>query len=515
MINTIDHIINIDLANKINMNQSINIKQNDTNSHKFIINIFNNSVVYDLTGTTARIYFKKPDGTKVFLDCVIDSVLNNKISSLLTNQVLTSSGQVDSEITIYGTASEILTSVTFNFTVSEVIRDDMAIESTSEFTALTNALNAVDDVVLSFPTAEALNVDLQNNIVTGDALDITLKDDISTGNILDAELKGDITTGDITDAALKGDITTGDALDITLKDDIAIGNVLETELDNAIAAGGAIQAQEVIRLANEVSRVTTESARVTSEGNRVTAESARVTSEGSRVTAEGTRATAEGTRLTNETIRQNNNTAFKLLEVYDNAHSYIPLNKVTYAGSTYQNIVACIGVLPTDITKWILIAQAGTGSLVVSSATNGNIKIDGTETKVYDDASVVASLADNVTQIALKAPQSALDTTNTEITNARGGEINLDTRLDKVDTSLADYETYASVKDGDVYTVVDFKRLDDTLYLKSTLSNKDVNGYFQTCTLNYYDLLGTTIIKTVTWTSTYDVDGNIITKVVA
>jgi hypothetical protein len=398
MINPIDHVINIDLANKINMNKSIVIKKNDTDSHKFVINIFNNSLTYDLTGTTSRIYFQKADDTKVFLDCTLDDVLTGKISRLLTTQALSYAGPVASEITIYGDAGEILTSVTFNFTVNENVRDDLAIESTSEFTALTNALNAVNDAVLSIPTVEALNVDLQNNIVTGDALDTTLKADISTGNILDAELKGDITTGDITDAALKGDITTGNALDVALKSDITIGNVLKTDLDNDIAIGGAIQEQEVIRLANEVSRVTTESARVTSEGNRVTAESARVTSEGSRVTAEGTRATAEGTRLTNETIRQNNNTAFKLLEVYDNAHSYIPLNKVTYAGSTYQNIVACIGVLPTDITKWILIAQAGTGSLVVSSATNGNIKIDGTETKVYDDASVVASLADIVQQ---------------------------------------------------------------------------------------------------------------------
>ena len=252
MINPIDHVINIDLANKINMNKSIVIKKNDTDSHKFVINIFNNSLTYDLTGTTSRIYFQKADDTKVFLDCTLDNALTGKLSCLLTTQALSYVGLVASEITIYGTAGEILTSVTFNFTVSEVIRDDVAIESTSEFTALTNALNAVDDAVLSIPTVEALNVDLQNNIVTGDALDTTLKADISTGNVLDVALKSDITTG----------------------------TALKTELDNDIAVGGAIQAQEVIRLANEASRVTTESARVTSEGNRVTAESARVTSEG-------------------------------------------------------------------------------------------------------------------------------------------------------------------------------------------------------------------------------------------
>ncbi|MFT5872843.1 MAG: hypothetical protein ACI8WT_001781 [Clostridium sp.] len=80
---------------------------------------------------------------------------------------------------------------------------------------------------------------------------------------------------------------------------------------------------------------------------------------------------------------------------------------------------------------------------------------------------------------------------------------------------LSDYSSYGSVKVGDVYTVVDFKRSDATLYLNSTFSNEDGNGYFQTLILNYYDSVGTTIVKTTTWTFTYDADGYIITKVVS
>lgn len=144
MINTINHNLNIDLANKINMNQSISIKKNDTNSHKFIINIFSNSLGYDLTGTTARIYFEKLDNTKVFLNCTLDDAINGKMSSLLTTQCLSCVGLVACEITIYGTSGEILTSVTFNFDVEDIIRDDTSIQSTSEFTALTNALLTVN-----------------------------------------------------------------------------------------------------------------------------------------------------------------------------------------------------------------------------------------------------------------------------------------------------------------------------------------------------------------------------------
>lgn len=146
MINTINHTINIDLANKINVNKSINIKKNDTNSHKFVINIFNNSVNYDLTGTSTRIYFLKNDNTKVFLDCVLDDILTGKISCILSTQVVSACGLTNSEITIYGASGEILTSVTFSFTVSNTIRDDAAIESVSEFTALTNALAVVTGI---------------------------------------------------------------------------------------------------------------------------------------------------------------------------------------------------------------------------------------------------------------------------------------------------------------------------------------------------------------------------------
>jgi len=145
MINPIEHVINIDLANKINMNNSIIIKKNDTDSHKFTVNIFNNSVAYSLAGTTTKIYFAKADNTKVFSNCILDGVINNKISCLLTTQAVSCIGNVAAEITIYGTAGEILTSVTFNFVVSSTTRDDAAIQSTSEFTALTNALAVVTD----------------------------------------------------------------------------------------------------------------------------------------------------------------------------------------------------------------------------------------------------------------------------------------------------------------------------------------------------------------------------------
>jgi len=249
MINTIDHIINIDLASKINMNQSINIKKNDTNSHKFIINIFNNSVAYDLTGSTSRIYFEKADGNKVFLDCILDNTTVNKLSVLLTTQTLTFAGLVASEITIYGTSGEILTSVTFNFNVLENIRNDVAIESVSEFTALTTALVKIDTAVESIGTIDTLNTILEGNISTGDALDVKLKANIEIGNTTDANVKASTALGNTTDVALKADIV------------LAGQNSFATEI--VTARGGEVD------LPVRLNKVTTSLAHITQENAKL------------------------------------------------------------------------------------------------------------------------------------------------------------------------------------------------------------------------------------------------------
>ena len=141
--------------------------------------------------------------------------------------------------------------------------------------------------------------------------------------------------------------------------------------------------------------------------------------------------------------------------------------------------------------------------IIKSQALNMNVQINGGMQGVKGDTGI----------------QGIQGVAGVDGTNGIDGSLYDDTLIKEsvaLNTSqLTNYATYASVKDGDIYTVIDFKRSDATLYLKSTLSNKNANGYFQTCVLQYYDAPGTTITKTVTWTFAYDVDGNIITKVVA
>jgi hypothetical protein len=80
--------------------------------------------------------------------------------------------------------------------------------------------------------------------------------------------------------------------------------------------------------------------------------------------------------------------------------------------------------------------------------------------------------------------------------------------------SAEDFNSYGSSIDGNgVYTVIDFKRQNTTLWMRSTASNVDANGNYQTLTLAFYDAPGTSIIRTDIWTVTYDANNHIVTEV--
>jgi hypothetical protein len=74
---------------------------------------------------------------------------------------------------------------------------------------------------------------------------------------------------------------------------------------------------------------------------------------------------------------------------------------------------------------------------------------------------------------------------------------------------------YKSVKDANgIYTIVDYKRADGTLYMKSTLSGGTAPQY-TTRTEVYYDAAGTTPVLTKTYTVSYDTDGAVVSEVLA
>ncbi|GED59383.1 hypothetical protein ABER61_16085 [Brevibacillus formosus] len=80
---------------------------------------------------------------------------------------------------------------------------------------------------------------------------------------------------------------------------------------------------------------------------------------------------------------------------------------------------------------------------------------------------------------------------------------------------LANFKKNKSSKDANgIFKIVEYRRVaDNTLYMKSTLSNPDAKGNYQTDTRVYYKTDGATVDSTVTVTISYDADGDVVSEV--
>ena len=98
---------------------------------------------------TARLRAIKPSGACVLNDCQIDG---DHILVPLTEQLLAEVGTVRADIGLYDGAA-LLSTTQFVIQVSRSTIDEDAVESTREFSALTNALTAVDTGIAEAATA--------------------------------------------------------------------------------------------------------------------------------------------------------------------------------------------------------------------------------------------------------------------------------------------------------------------------------------------------------------------------
>jgi hypothetical protein len=85
--------------------------------------------------------------------------------------------------------------------------------------------------------------------------------------------------------------------------------------------------------------------------------------------------------------------------------------------------------------------------------------------------------------------------------------------LPAINQNLSEYASAPDAKN--VYTIINYKRSNGTLYAQTTLKNPDASLNYATLEIQYYDSLGTTPLTKVTWTLTYDLSGQIISKVVS
>ena len=131
---------------------TVTVKQFDNNSRflhvKFkdidLADVDNQSM--DLTDCTVRLYIQ-PKGDETgedvsYIDGAVESAENGIVTFLFPSGVTQNAGNYECEICIYGGDSShpIISTKPFDFVVEKSIRNNSAIEATSKFTALDNAL---------------------------------------------------------------------------------------------------------------------------------------------------------------------------------------------------------------------------------------------------------------------------------------------------------------------------------------------------------------------------------------
>lgn len=127
----------LDLDRKT-MNHSVSMKLGDTKTRELCITLKNCGVVYPLDGTLfAIIKAIKPDGTKVYNDCVIRG---NEIRYTVKNQVIAMEGVVTCELELYGSDGSLLTSPQFYIEVYKDLFSDNVVESENEYSGIQEAL---------------------------------------------------------------------------------------------------------------------------------------------------------------------------------------------------------------------------------------------------------------------------------------------------------------------------------------------------------------------------------------
>lgn len=139
-------------------------KQGDVKSRYLLFRFFNDYGVINLNKASVRIYIDKPDGTQIFNDLVIDKITN--LAELeLTTQTLALSGILKCELFISEDGAT-LSNIPFEIEVIKTLKKDNAIESTNEFSALTNALALVDSIDTKFQGINSEIATINSNIQT-------------------------------------------------------------------------------------------------------------------------------------------------------------------------------------------------------------------------------------------------------------------------------------------------------------------------------------------------------------
>ena len=286
----VEHRLRLDLLRGGNQGY-IRVKRGENGARRLAIALYMHSVPYMAdAGTTAVFRAIKPDNTQLFNS---STITDNVVTVGLTTQTVAALGTVRCELSIYGMNNELLYSPQFDVIVEDYLYSDTAIESTNEYTNLTEALSTVNNIV----STEAARVAAENQRVANE-----------TARVSAEAARASAETARAAAENARVSAETGRASAETAR--------ASAESSRASSENIRKQAEEQ-RVSSETQRDTAETARSTAESGRRSAEAARVqefntikaeaqdaaTAEAGRATAEIARAEAEEARATAETAR--------------------------------------------------------------------------------------------------------------------------------------------------------------------------------------------------------------------
>lgn len=271
----VEHRLRLDLLRGGNQGY-IRVKRGENGARRLAIALYMHSVPYMAdAGTTAVFRAIKPDNTQLFNSATIT---DNVVTVGLTTQTVAALGTVRCELSIYGMNNELLYSPQFDIVVEDYLYSDTAIESTNEYTNLTEALSTVNNIV----STEAARVAAENQRVANENARVSAEAERASAETARAAAENARVSAET---------------ERTAAEDIRV----EAE-ENRISDEDGRAANEALRIANETTRNNNETSRISAENGRVTAESGRVSAETARAEAEESRATlyAEWNGLTVE-----------------------------------------------------------------------------------------------------------------------------------------------------------------------------------------------------------------------
>lgn len=133
----VEHRIKLNLM-KTGLQGQVNVKKADTDSRKVCIYLSYAAKPFDLNDVVSAVLrAEKPDGKVMFNSC---TVCEDRLEYIITTQTIASIGTVTCEITLTSGSGQVLVTPRFEIIVSETIYSDNEIESTDEYTALTETL---------------------------------------------------------------------------------------------------------------------------------------------------------------------------------------------------------------------------------------------------------------------------------------------------------------------------------------------------------------------------------------